>query len=188
MTYKELPSPELLRKLLRYDPETGKLFWRERGPEFFKLKRDQTAWNSRFANQEAFTSLSRGYKLGGIFSGRYSAHRVIWAMQTGYCPTQQIDHIDRDKANNRWENLREASGSQNQANRLSKENSSSKYLGVSWCNTYKKWRAHVRDKKRGVFLGRFDDEIVAAKKYDAHAIRIHGEFANLNFPMEKPNV
>jgi hypothetical protein len=100
---KELPSPDLLRKLLRYEPETGKLFWRERDREFFKSDRDYKVWNIRFAGKEAFTASDCGYKTGKVFGKTYRAHRIIWALQTGAWPRDEIDHIDQDKSNNAWE-------------------------------------------------------------------------------------
>jgi len=183
MTAKELPSPELLRKLLRYEPETGKLFWLPRGLEFFKDARSWKIWNTRYAGEEAFTAQSTdGYKIGTLLKGQYGAHRVIWAMQTGGWPKDQIDHIDRNVINNAWTNLRTATQSQNNANKVSKIKSTSKYLGVSLNKRYKNWIAQIGKDGRKKNLGTFCCEIQAAKAYDAAAIKFHGEFANLNFP------
>lgn len=179
---KELPSPETLRKLLRYDPETGKLFWRQIGMEFFKNKRLKNSWNNRFCGKEAMTFLNgKGQKKGSLLSITMSAHRVIWAMQTGAWPENQIDHIDRNPSNNRFENLRLATAGQNMANTSSRKGSTSKYLGVSWCKKNQKWRSRIC--KNGVYsyLGNYKCEVKAAKAYDQAAKEIHGKFANLNF-------
>lgn len=179
----EILEPDLLRKLLLYKPETGKLFWLPRGNEFFNLDRDCIAWNARFANREAFTAGDRlGYKAGNILSKRYLAHRVIWAMQTGAHAVSDIDHIDRDPTNNKWSNLRLATRSENQANRASSRNSTSKYLGVYWHKRDKRWEASIQRAGVRARLGYFHCEIEAARRYDIAAMEVHGSFANLNFP------
>jgi hypothetical protein len=183
MTAKELPSPEILRKLLRYEPETGGLFWRERPVEFCKSVGECKRWNMIYANKPAFATLThRGYMEGRLFKRIYGAHRVIWAMQTGAWPINQVDHINQKRMDNRWCNLREATRSQNCANTSSRPNSSSKYLGVGWHKSEQNWRATIRKNGCKKHIGSFDCEIQAAKAYDAAALEIHGQFANLNFP------
>lgn len=179
----ELPSPEILRKLLRYEPETGKLFWRERERSMFACDRSHRTWNTRYANQQAFTTINQtGYKTSTILFKTCKAHRVIWAIQTGAWPNGDIDHIDRNKTNNTWSNLRAASRSENLANRKSKKDSSSTFLGVSWYERDKKWRAKISKNNCKKHLGYFDSEIEAAKAYDVAAKNIHGIFSSLNFP------
>jgi hypothetical protein len=182
MTTDSLPSPELLRKLLRYEPHTGKLFWCERPPSMFSRLNSCKTWNTKYAGKEAFSYLDvHGYLTGGLFGKGYKAHRIIWAIQTGEWPRDQIDHIDRDKTNNRWANLREANNGQNAANRAALSKRTSAYVGVSWCATYRKWRAGVcKDSNR--YGGYFATELEAAQAYDIWAEALHGDFARLNFP------
>ena len=68
MNTKSLPSPEMLNKLLRYDAETGKLFWKERHPSFFEgCEIKSKRWNNRFSGKEALTAIETyGYKHGHI--------------------------------------------------------------------------------------------------------------------------
>ena len=191
MAGKPLPSPEVLRQLLRYEPDTGKLFWRERGPERFLPARngsplEQAArWNKRFSGKEAFTSTdSLGYRQSAMMIGgdrfQLRAHRVIWAMLTGAWPNDMVDHTNGDKQDNRARNLRAASASQNQSNRRPK-GGSSKYIGVS-AGKNGMWMAYVsaagiRRKSRA-----FESEAAAASWRDQMAKRLHGKFARLNFP------
>ncbi len=93
----------------------------------------------------------------------------------------QIDHIDHDTLNNCRSNIRTATHSQNQSNRFSKNNSTSKYLGVSWSSLCNKWRSVIRKNKKDMHIGLFSNEIEAALAYDKKALELHGEFANLNF-------
>lgn len=163
MAKRPLPSPELLRQLLRYEPETGKLFWRERPVEMFPAERHWKMWNTRFSGKEAFTaSNTKGYLLGHIFGRLLLSHRVIWAMVTGAWPTDKIDHEDHDSSNNRWNNLREASQLENLRNQSLRPSNKSGVTGVHWNKRDKKWEARIRVSGQQIFLGYFDDISLAA--------------------------
>lgn len=95
------------------------------------------------------------------------------------------DHINHNGLDNRSNNLRNCTIKQNNANSRSARRASSKYKGVSWSKSKKKWAAYI--KKDGVqfFLGHFDNEIDAAKTYDRAAYKFNGKFAMLNFPVKR---
>jgi len=173
MTKRELPTPKTLRKLLRYKPDTGKLFWRERMPDMFKDgKRAKewkcNNWNSRFAGKEAFTAINvQGYKVGAIFDMMHRAHRVIWAMETGEWPEFEIDHKDHDRANNIWDNLKDVTHRVNQMNATLQSNNTSGVVGVYWDKSREKWMSSIKVMSENKYLGRFDDiegAVVARKK------------------------
>jgi hypothetical protein len=91
------------------------------------------------------------------------------------------DHRDGDTLNNQRHNLRPCNVSENGCNRH-KASGASLFKGVSW-NTYMgRWKATIQKSKVMYHLGYFYDEETAAWAYDEAAIRLHGEFANLNFP------
>lgn len=92
-----------------------------------------------------------------------------------------VDHIDNDGLNNQSNNLRAATHSENLCNRGAVKNSKSKYKGVAWVTSHKKWRSSIQKDKVYKALGYFSSEIDAAKAYDTAAKKIHGEFAYLNF-------
>lgn len=92
------------------------------------------------------------------------------------------DHKNGNGLDNRRKNIRIATHAQNMANRSSAKGSKSKYLGVSFMKRRGKWRARVQKNNKRIHVGTFDDEASAAKAYDEVARRVHGEFANLNFP------
>ena len=158
---KDLPPPELLRKLLRYEPETGKLFWRERPIDMFidgyrSAKQVMFWWNKRFANSEAFTSVnSWGYRRGLINGKGFVAHRVIWALHYGEWPSGQIDHIDQKKLNNRIANLRVVSQSTNQRNMPMKANNTSGVTGVHRHKKNGRYYAIIRANGKSKHLGIF---------------------------------
>ena len=92
-------------------------------------------------------------------------------------PGKLVDHRDRDKLNNRKSNLRCATRSQNNGNRIKQSRlCSSRFKGVYWEGDRRKWAASIKKRR----LGRFDDEISAAKAYNEAAKREFGEFALLN--------
>lgn len=161
MASKALPTPEELRQLLRYEPETGKLFWRERPASMFKATSYRTAegcaanWNSRWAGKEALTApLATGHLMGRIFRGPYYAHRVAWAIYYGEWPKGDVDHINHDPADNRITNLRDVSHAENQRNVSLRRNSRSGITGVVALPDGR-WLAQIKHGGKMVQLGRF---------------------------------
>lgn len=107
----------------------------------------------------------------------YRLHRLILNVTD---PRIIIDHIDNNGLNDCRDNLRIATHSQNGANRRANFNSSSIYKGVSKDGGF--WRANVASCGKRYCVGRFKDELEAAKAYDVKAKELFGEFAKLNFP------
>ncbi len=178
MATKPLPSPEVLRQLLRYEPDTGKLFWRDRPLCMFPDARAWRSWNTRYAGKEAFTASNlNGYRHGNIFGRLHRAHRVIWAMETGSWPKKMIDHIDGDRARNCFSNLREATASSNQHNKKTQANNTSGFKGASWDKRCKKWQATIKSRGKQKHLGHFDSPEAAHAAYCEAAQGLHGEFA-----------
>ncbi|MEP2955525.1 MAG: HNH endonuclease [Sulfitobacter sp.] len=171
MNKEDLLTAEVLRNLLRYEPETGKLFWQERpeGPQ---------GWNTRYAGTEALRHVnSYGHCAGNIFGKNYYAHRVIWCMVTGAWPADVIDHINGDGADNRIENLREASCAQNQHNAKVRADNSSGFKGVAWDRRHQKWRAYITCDGKRRHVGLFSSPLEAHAAQCAAASKYHGEFA-----------
>ncbi len=106
-------------------------------------------------------------------------HREIMNAPAG----MQIDHINGNGLDNRKANLRLCNYSQNQQNQRKKTRSTSRYKGVS--KDKKKWAARICINGKKIWIGRYHDEIRAAKAYDQKAIELFGEFANINFPSQK---
>jgi hypothetical protein len=120
----------------------------------------------------------RNVKTGTGKTTRAYMHREIMNPPAGLF----VDHINNDPLDNRRKNLRLATRSQNMQNKRKKKNATSKYFGVHLIKTEKKWSARVKHEGKLVFSARFDNEIDAARAYDAAARKYHGEFARLNFP------
>lgn len=98
-------------------------------------------------------------------------------------PALIVDHVSRDKLDNRKANLRLANRSQNLANGR-KFRGLSDYRGVHWHKHRGKWYARIAVDGRQINIGSFDDQEAAARAYDDAARRLHGEFASLNFPRD----
>lgn len=151
-----------LRKLLRHDAETGKLYWRPRVPGDFegtaaRSPEHQCAWwNSRFADQEAFTAAcGSGARHGKIFGRLYYAHRIIWALEKGVWPSDEIDHINGDQSDNRLHNLRLVDHQTNMQNKRRYRSNKSGQHGVIFDPRKKRWLAFITVEKKRRQIGSF---------------------------------
>lgn len=151
------PDQKTLNRLLKYDPLTGKLFWKRQERRFFDSDRVWKIWNTKYADKEAFTAQDKdGYHRGSINYVSYLAHRVIFKYLHGYDP-DQVEHDDRDTSNNRPHNLIDASATDNSRNCKLYVSNSSGYVGVTRDTARGMWRAEIMVGGRHIHLGRFED-------------------------------
>lgn len=177
MAKESIITIELVRKFLDYDPETGIFLWRWRSAKYFSTKAAGKIWNSRFPKTVAGTPDGKGYFRVRIFGVYYKSHHLAWLYMTGEWPENHIDHKNLNKSDNRWNNLRIATASQNQANRRAGRNNTSGFKGVSWSKQAKKWRSRFKKDGKETHIGYFDTPEDASLAYSNAAKRIHGEFA-----------
>jgi hypothetical protein len=131
---------------------TGKLYWKHRAEEHFQTYRTFRSWNGKFAGKEAFTSLnSDGYKAGCFMWKPIKAHQVVWAMTRGEWPTKEIDHINGDPADNRPENLRQVSHTENTKNRCVSNNTFTGQIGINKCSSSKNFRVRLAGQAFGTY-------------------------------------
>jgi hypothetical protein len=163
MAYKENQTYEELSQHLKYDHVTG-VFTRKSS-------------NKRWANKKAGTVHDTGYIVISVNNRLLYAHRLAFLFMTGKYPSDRVDHIDGDRKNNRWDNLRECNHFQNLANTgLCKANTSG-HKGVTWDKSRNKWQAKFKANGKTIHLGRFSDFESAAKAHDKAYANHHGEFA-----------
>ena len=149
MNVDSLPSPKLLRQLLKYEPETGKLFWR-----------------TRFNGREAFTYTDKGYRRGAVFGRMLRAHRVAWAIYYGEWPKDEIDHINGDKSDNRICNLRDVNRAENTHNLPLSPRNKTGHVGLFFDKKRQKWQSRIMVGGSHKHLGYFSTkpEAIAARQ------------------------
>jgi hypothetical protein len=153
----QILTQELLKELLHYDPETGYVYFKRRSENHFASKRSCRSWNTKHGGRKVSSINGNGYGQIAILGGRYPLHRIIYMWMTGSLPEHEIDHINGITSDNRWENLRACTTSQNGMNKSIPSNNISGRIGVykhSLCN---RWVANIRINNKTIYLGIFKD-------------------------------
>lgn len=161
-------TAERLRELLDYDPATGEFRWRKCDGKPSVVGKP-AGWIENGRGKQYLRIMVDGKS--------YLAQRLAVLYVTGRMPTKSIDHKDTDSLNNRFENLREATQSQNSANRGPTVRCKSGYKGVFWYKKTKKWVAYIRYDYKLKNLGYYKTPEEAAAAYEKAAAEIFGEFA-----------
>jgi hypothetical protein len=157
-------SPDRVRELLNYCPETG-IFTRA----------ITTGYRGCHKAGDAVGSIScNGYFLIGIQRRQYAAHRLAWVIIHGYWPSADIDHIDGDRLNNSLRNLREATRSENNQNiREARKHNATKLLGASFRKDTGKYTARIVVDGKAFRLGCFKSAEEAHAAYIKAKSEIH---------------
>lgn len=157
---------EVIRERFYY--QDGRIFVKKTGQ-----------WKGKVGDEAGTSTRKDGRRIIQVCGKRFFTHQIVWLMFHDSLPDTTIDHKDRDCTNNKIENLRSATRSEQQVNkRLSSQNTSG-YRGVSFRKQVKAkpWRATVGD----IHLGYYATAEEAARAYDEKALEVYGEFACLNF-------
>ena len=143
---------------MNYDPDTGMFVWRVSQAK--RIKKWSVAGS---INKDGYIKIS-------IDGSSYLAHRLAWLYMRGRFPVHSIDHINHNRLDNRFSNLREADYSMNNKNASKIKDNSSGVTGVRWCNRDKKWLARITVDKKVIILGAFvlfSDALDARKNAEA---------------------
>ena len=154
-----------LKRNLTYDGQTGQFTWL---PSEGKRGRRIGGGCAGYTRRDGYVTIQfEGY--------RHLAHRLVWLLHYGVWPVDGLDHIDRDPANNRLENLRPASSAQNMQNVLIHAHNASGHKGVNWHKASGKWRAFITVNKQMLHLGLFTElsGAVAARRGAERAYFTH---------------
>lgn len=156
-----------LKYVLDYNSENGVFTW--------KVK---VAPNIKIGNIAGCIT-SFGYWHIKLKGKLYLAHRLACFYMTGKWPENEIDHKDLNKLNNKWENLREATHSQNQQNQKEYSNNKCGVKGIYWCKRANKWIARIQFNNTRKIIGNFVTKEEAQFAVEAAYIKYHGKFARI---------
>jgi hypothetical protein len=168
---RKLPSQQELRMLLDYNHQTGVLIWKARNISLFDdgghgAAHNRDKWNARWAGKEALAAIKGdGYKHGAIEGVHYASHRIIWKWMTGEDPIE-VDHIDGDRINNKWSNLRSVTRKVNGRNTAIHKNNTSGTTGVRYVAKGGLWQSYIIRGRTFISLGSYKnkDDAIAARK------------------------
>lgn len=135
-----------IKAVLHYCPDTGAI--------------------TRVATGARAESYQRGYATVRFAGRNVKAHRLAWVYMTGDDAPGPIDHANRDRADNRWSNLRLSSASLNQQNRSDVPNKQG-FPGVAWFPKNQKFGARIRHGGRRLYVGMYDTAEEASAAYQA---------------------
>lgn len=166
-----------LKSLLSYDPETGIFRWRV-----------TPARNVCVGDVAGKVYKKTRYCQITINEKRYYAHRLAWLYIYGEFPDEHIDHINGGKTDNRINNLRPATRSQNLKNQEKHSNNTSGYKGVCWDKSKQKWKAYGRLNGKSFHLGYFDTREEAWATYQMFGQKQHGQFYRGIIPFEETKI
>lgn len=162
-------TAEQLRAAVNYDPETGIFTWRQRDNM-------SVQWNGRHAGHRTGWCDHNGYTIVNINYRHWRAHRLAWLYMAGEWPAHQIDHINGDRGDNRFANLRVATGSQNSGNTRKHRDNRSGYKGVYWNAKNNRWLAQIMVARKVHHLGYYLTAEGAHAAYREASLRLLGKF------------
>lgn len=157
-------TAERLRELLHYDPETG-VFTR------------RVTTGGRYggaAGTHPGTLSDQGYWMISVCSKQHRAHRLAWLYVTGAWPTGEIDHLNGERIDNRWENLRDVQRHVNAQNkRRAQSNSKTGLLGACWATRDQCFISRIKADGKYRSLGAFKTAEAAHAAYVDAKRRLH---------------
>lgn len=157
---KEIITQEYLKSILHYDPVTG---------VFRNIRLNRV-----------INTLNRGYVIINVKKFSYRAHRLAFLYMTGEWPKEDVDHINLNRSDNRWVNLRSCTHSDNAKNCKIRSHNKLGIKGVSKRSDRKTgYRAFARLNKKQICIGAFKTEEEAKQAYDNFVKKHYGEYYRL---------
>jgi hypothetical protein len=165
-------TQNFLMEALDYNPGTGVFTWLTRPCWHFNKTNKRTQehsannWNAAFAGSVAGGRHIEGYRSISISRKKFLCHRLAFLYMEGSMPSDEVDHINHDRSDNRWSNLRKVTRQENCKNRGLVTPGVVGVCGVYWCKHTSKYRSKIKVDGKSIHLGRFTDffEACAARK------------------------
>ena len=151
----KLPIPSF-HELFSYDQSTGNIYQKKKRP---KVQ----------VGGLAGAITPKGYRYIQAQGCKYPAHHLVWFFETGSFPILFIDHIDGNKLNNHFSNLREVTTKQNNEHRGKQKNNSSGYKGVTFNKRLNKFIAQIQHNSKQLHIGTFETALEASNAYEQMA-------------------
>ena len=158
MKYRPEMTQELLMQFTHYDPNTGVL----------KRTHAMSSSHKIYAKEFIPQSTTLGYRTISLFKTPHMIHRLAFLYMNGVFPNE-VDHINGERLDNRWCNLREVDARGNRMNRGLPSNNRSGVMGVYYYPRYDKWEVTITNEGKHMYLGRY------AKFEDAVKVRLEAE-------------
>ena len=140
-----------LKQVLDYNPDSGEFFWKQQMASWIPAGTPAGNLNKKL-----------GYVQIRFRKKLYYAHRLAVLFMTGELPSDQVDHINGIRSDNRWDNLRKVTNTDNQRNAAQSKNNVSGVVGVCWDKRKQKWLARIYVESKPKFIGYFADIPTAA--------------------------
>ena len=167
-----------LQSILKIDSDSPSgLTWLPRKEPKFNLHHANKMVGCKRTDPNGYQSWVTGivYK-NKLYNLRCS--RIIFLLHNGYLTEEKdVDHIDKNSLNNKVENLRECTSSENQNNRNVQKNNISGYSGVSWHKATQKWRVVIRFNCKTYYFGSFKDKNQAIQVAKDARTKLHEKYA-----------
>lgn len=160
-------SHERLLEILNYNFETGIFTWKI-----------ATSNRVKIGSVAGYSNGKSGYRQNEIDGKKYYSHRLAWFYMYGTWPSNEIDHINGIRDDNRISNLREASINEQRWNRNISKNNKSGFKNVYFDKKTNKYRAEIEANGKKFYLGVFDNPEAAHETSKNFREKIHGKFTN----------
>ena len=156
-------SNSIFHELFFYDQKTGNILQKKKRP---KVK----------VGEIAGSITPKGYRYIQANGRKYAAHHLVWYFETGSFPTLFLDHIDGNKLNNHFSNLREVTIKQNNEHRGKQINNTTGYKGVTYNKRLGKFIAQIQHNYKTQYLGVFESALEASQVYEKTAKTIFSHY------------
>ena len=165
METKQLPPWEVVNHFIKYEPETGFMYWKLSASRYMKKGKMLSSRSEE------------NYRIVKFLGTSYKQHRLAWLLYYKVDPgSMLIDHIDGDKSNNKITNLRLVTHSQNRINTKMRKNNKTGVKGVHFCKRSNRYVASVTFKGKTIYRKYFDCLKSASEARDCVANKVFGDF------------